>query len=88
MSDEDYVVDIDGLGGRASPDPPTPARPAQGKSDDRPFLSIHFTCCNVYQRVYRSAEGSAYVGWCPKCARKVEAKIGPDGVRTRFFQAG
>lgn len=82
MADDDYIVDIPGLG-------PPAGRPAEHTDEaGRPYISIHFACCNVYQRVYRNKAGTAYVGWCPRCARKVEARIGPDGVDARFFQAG
>ena len=30
----------------------------------------------------------AYEGRCPKCARRVRAKVGPDGINCRFFTAG
>jgi len=37
----------------------------------RPYISVHFTCCNVYLRIYRSADGKHYRGRCPKCATPV-----------------
>jgi hypothetical protein len=53
----------------------------------RKFIGILFDCCGVYQRVYINRDKTAYIGWCPKCARRAEVKIGPDGVDTRFFIA-
>ena len=82
VADDDYILDVSGVSG--------PKKDGPGKDAEaggKPFISITFECCNVYQRVYRNAEGTAYVGWCPKCARKVVAQIGPDGVDARFFRA-
>lgn len=55
----------------------------------RPFIGIHFKCCNVYGRIYKNSAGTAYCGHCPRCMRKVEAKCGygASGVDQRIFQA-
>jgi len=53
----------------------------------RPFIGMHFKCCNVYSRIYLNREGTAFVGWCPRCAAKVQVKVSPTGSRTKFFEA-
>ena len=53
----------------------------------RRWLGIQFDCCGTYSRVYRNASESAYVGWCPQCARQVSVPIGPEGTDARFFTA-
>jgi hypothetical protein len=60
---------------------------AAGHGPERPWISVHFECCNAYARIYRNAAGTAYVGWCPKCARRVTVQVGPGGTTTRFFRA-
>lgn len=54
----------------------------------RPFLGMHFKCCNVYSRLYLNKQGTAFVGWCPRCAARTEVKVSPTGSRSRFFTAG
>lgn len=53
----------------------------------RPFLGIMFDCCGVYARIYLKRDGSAYVGWCPRCLRKIEIKCGKGGTDQRIFRA-
>jgi hypothetical protein len=53
----------------------------------RPFLSVHFACCGVYQRVYRAADGTYYEGRCPRCARPVRFVVGEGGTAARCFVA-
>ena len=65
--------------------------PAGGVADDRTettkFLGVHFACCDVYSRVYKNRTGTAYVGHCPRCAKRIEFAIGPGGTSSRFFMA-
>ena len=57
------------------------------KKDSRKFLGIHFRCCNMYVRVYKNSDGTAYRGNCPKCGKKVHIPIGQGGSAGRFFEA-
>lgn len=62
-------------------------KPAGGNPKPKEFLGIHFRCCNVYGRIYKNKAGSAYAGNCPRCGKRVEAKVGSNGNGTdqRFF---
>ena len=51
------------------------------------FLGVHFACCDAYSRVYANRAGTAYVGHCPRCAKRVQFAIGPGGTEARFFVA-
>jgi hypothetical protein len=53
----------------------------------RPFLGMYFKCCRVYSRIYLNKAGTAFVGWCPKCAAKTTVKVSPTGSKDRFFVA-
>lgn len=53
----------------------------------RDFLGIMFNCCNVYSRIYKNKEGTAYEGVCPRCFKRVSVKIGKGGSDRRFFNA-
>ena len=52
---------------------------------DRPFLSVLFNCCKVYQRIYRDADGRHYHGRCPKCGVQVKFVVGEGGTDSRSF---
>lgn len=60
---------------------------AKASKKGRPFIGVRFECHNVYQRIYLNRAGTAFVGWCPKCLRRVEVKVSPDGSPDRFFVA-
>ncbi len=77
--DRDYKLDIGSLGQQA---PQGDASPGS-----RPYLSILFACCHVYQRVYRDAAGQYYVGRCPRCGRQIQFRVGQGGTSQRFFVA-
>ena len=53
----------------------------------RPYISVYFRCCGVYQRIYRKPGVSRYVGWCPQCARRVVVTVDPSGTDDTFFEA-
>ena len=74
----DYKIELTSV-----PGPHDGAPPAS--SGGRPFLSILFACCNVYARVYRSSDGRAYRGNCPRCGVPVTFAVGAGGTSSRFF---
>ena len=79
----DYVVDISSLKKSAEPEM-TGTTPSRGDG----ILNILFKCCNVYAKIRRVADGSAFAGHCPKCARGIRIEIDPNSTNTgRFFTA-
>jgi len=67
---------------------PSPNEDKPRSADSRRFVGIHFTCCDVYTRVYINRDATAYEGNCPKCAKRMRLRIGPGGTYARFFTAG
>ena len=64
----------------------TDKSPKDHKSPPKEYLGIMFECCRVYSRIHRNKAGDAYVGWCPRCAKKVTIPISPLGTDCRFFK--
>lgn len=74
----DYKLEISSLSALEVSD-------AGGANPGRPFLSVHFACCSVYVRIYRSTDGKTYAGRCPKCAKPVTFAVGDAGTTARSF---
>jgi hypothetical protein len=75
----DYKLDLSThSSGTNSAEPRTQQSP-------RPFVSVHFTCCGDYTRIYRTPDATAYRGRCPRCARLVQFRVGENGTDARFF---
>jgi hypothetical protein len=65
-----------------------PGDPFRGeRRENRNFVGIHFTCCDVYARIYKTRDETAYAGHCPRCSRSIRLRIGPGGTNNRFFTA-
>ncbi len=75
----DYKVEINGLPEDGTSPSPTPTAP-------RAFLSVHFACCGVYQRIYRARDGKSYSGSCPRCGLPVRFAVAAGGTSCRFFR--
>jgi hypothetical protein len=66
----------------------TPYQTGQNKGvAGRPYVGVHFACCDVYARVYINRDQTGYDGCCPKCLRKVHFRIAPHGTTSRIFTA-
>ncbi len=71
----------------STPAPAPPAVVTDNRNEASRFLGVHFACCDAYSRVYANRAGTAYVGHCPRCAKRIEFAIGPGGTDARFFKA-
>lgn len=71
-----------------SSDSPLSSTADERNSSSRRFVGVHFACCDVYSRIYVNQDKTAYVGNCPKCAKRVRLRIGPGGTDARFFEVG
>jgi hypothetical protein len=71
----DYRVEIPGVSSES----------ADASATTRPFLSVQFACCSVYQRIYRDKDELHYTGRCPRCGKPVKFAIGEGGTSSRFF---
>jgi hypothetical protein len=72
----DYQLDISSI----------PGGDGGRQASPRPYLSVHFTCCAVYQRIYRAPNSDSYVGRCPRCQRQIKFLVGEGGTTSRFFR--
>ncbi len=53
----------------------------------RPYIGMHFKCCNAYLRIYLNRAGTAFEGHCPKCLRRVRVAVAKGGAKARFWSA-
>jgi hypothetical protein len=79
----DYKLDLSTTP-KAPATPTTPREEANGSSS-RPYVGVHFACCGVYLRIYRSADEKHYRGRCPKCGVPVNFVVGEGGTAARTF---
>ena len=89
MSDpRDYKLDLSGAAGEGPTHAGSTAAEAAAPASlasSRPYLSVLFACCGVYQRVYRSPDGRNYHGRCPRCGVPVRFAVGEGGTGARSF---
>lgn len=52
----------------------------------RPWIGVRFVCSGVYQRVFRNADGKAYVARCTRCGKCLRFAVGPGGSNERFYE--
>lgn len=71
----------------SSDGPEPPGESGDATNRQRRFVGIHFACCGVYSRIPLNRSETAYSGYCPRCLKRIEIKIGPGGTDARFFTA-
>jgi hypothetical protein len=59
---------------------------ADADAQARPFLQVWFRCANIYQRVYRSPDGTGYRAVCGKCGKAMNFVVAPGGTSKRVFE--
>lgn len=58
----------------------------EGEASRRPFVGIHFTCCNAYLRVYPEVTGKVKILNCPRCARPLKVEFSEGRQASQFRQ--
>lgn len=59
--------------------------PPNAPNQPRPFLGVNFAACRVYGRLYKTRDGTAYEGRCPRCGKSIRVPVGAHGTAQRFF---
>ena len=59
----------------------------KAREKQQPWLGVMFECCNVYRRIQKKQDGSAYEGRCPRCYRLVRVAVGEGGSSSRVWRA-
>lgn len=59
---------------------------SRGRDAGRPWIQVWFACAGVYQRVFRSVDGSRYVARCAKCGKTMNFRVGEGGTNRRLFE--
>ena len=60
--------------------------PERNAATNRPFLRLYFRCSGDYLRIYRNAQGTAYLARCPSCGKSMRFLVGPGGTDQRTFE--
>jgi len=84
--DRDYKLELSSSAANADANASANGNDSPSPATSRPFISVQFDCCNVYLRIYRSADGAAYRGRCPRCGKPVHFAVGQGGTDSRVFR--